>query len=48
VPITGAQADFQLLISARNPLLTWKNDTVRPKIARVYDYYVPAWETLTM
>jgi hypothetical protein len=31
-----------------NQLLTWENNTVRPKIARVHDYQAPALETLTM
>lgn len=35
-------------IATVNSLLTWQNATVRPKIARVYDYRPPAVETLTM
>lgn len=31
-----------------NPLLSWQNATVRPKIARVHDYQGSARETLTM
>jgi hypothetical protein len=46
--LSGGQGSFAARLAICNPLLIWENDTVRPKIARVYDYRAPAVETLTM
>jgi len=46
--LSGGQGGFAARLAVCNPLLIWENDTVRPKIARVYDYRAPAVETLTM
>jgi len=46
--LSRSQSDFAAPPGVCNPPLIWENDTVRPKIARVYDYRAAAVETLTM
>ncbi len=41
---TGHAGGSAPRLTSVNPQLTWKNDTVRPKIARVYDYRPRLWK----